>query len=432
MIYIDVTDIVKYARTNKHVSGIQRVNLNIARVLVKENTGRMIFFDYGLNQWREIIEFNISAEDDLNSFLVFTNDWRITKIKFGAIKSRITRGKVFDRIKYIKQYILSNLLYNFIKRRTKNASVIEFKFNELTKKDSIVISAIPYDNNNYENILSHTKAKIVFFFHDIIPLVRPEFCLEEERTYFKEYINLINKYSDVLITSAVNNILDYKKYCEKIGFDYSKKELAAIGLPADIVTSNKNPELKNISPIILRQKYYKYCLAVGSIGPRKNHFELLQAWKKFYESDVYDNELLIVAGASWERAKDIVHLLNSGFCGGSVLFIDSPNDSELAYLYNNCKFTINISLYEGWGLPISESIAYNKPTIVADNSSLIEASQGVAIVWENRSLKELVMIIARLFNDINYYKSKIPREQTASIKITKWCDYVNKIKNIIN
>ena len=51
--------------------------------------------------------------------------------------------------------------------------------------------------------------------------------------------------------------------------------------------------------------------------------------------------------------------------------------AELAWLYRNCTFTLFPSRYEGWGLPISESLDFGKLCLAADNSSLPEAGEGL-------------------------------------------------------
>lgn len=182
-----------------------------------------------------------------------------------------------------------------------------------------------------------------------------------------------------------------------------------------------------MSPISRRLQWYNYCLCVGTIGPRKNHFELLQAWKKFYESDEYNNQLLVIAGAPWETASDIVDILHSHFCGGSVVFIESPCDKELSYLYDKCKFTVYLSLYEGWGLPVSESISIGKPAVIINETTLPEAGYGVANIVRTRNLKDMQNEISRLFNDKDYYKSSVNKVLSAKKSFPTWASFAKRV-----
>jgi len=52
--------------------------------------------------------------------------------------------------------------------------------------------------------------------------------------------------------------------------------------------------------------------------------------------------------------------------------VENPSDEELAYLYKNSLFTVFPSYYEGWGLPIGESLWFGKPVVASNTSSMRE------------------------------------------------------------
>lgn len=62
---------------------------------------------------------------------------------------------------------------------------------------------------------------------------------------------------------------------------------------------------------------------------------------------------------------------------GVVRFVEGPTDAELAWLYGNCEFTVHPALYEGWGLPVSESLDFDKVCLTSNGSSLEEAGEGL-------------------------------------------------------
>ena len=59
----------------------------------------------------------------------------------------------------------------------------------------------------------------------------------------------------------------------------------------------------------------------------------------------------------------------------NVQWFHHVNDAELAYLYQHASFTVYPSLYEGWGLPVAESLAYGKFCLCANTSSLPEVGE---------------------------------------------------------
>ena len=54
-------------------------------------------------------------------------------------------------------------------------------------------------------------------------------------------------------------------------------------------------------------------------------------------------------------------LKNTDWLDGKIILVDSPSDAELETLYEDCLFTLFPSFYEGWGLPVTESLAMARP-----------------------------------------------------------------------
>lgn len=57
---------------------------------------------------------------------------------------------------------------------------------------------------------------------------------------------------------------------------------------------------------------------------------------------------------------------------GRIHLLHHVSDAELAELYQHAYFTVYPSLYEGWGLPVAESLAFGKFCLCSDTSSLPE------------------------------------------------------------
>ena len=55
-----------------------------------------------------------------------------------------------------------------------------------------------------------------------------------------------------------------------------------------------------------------------------------------------------------------------------IILISKVSDSNMQWLYSNSLFTVFPSFYEGWGLPIAESLGHGKVTIASDTSSIPE------------------------------------------------------------
>ena len=119
---------------------------------------------------------------------------------------------------------------------------------------------------------------------------------------------------------------------------------------------------------------------VSTIEPRKNHRFALGLWREL-RSRMPDSTIpLIFAGKRGWLYQDILENIQreENMPGSSIFLVESASDEELAWLYQNARFTLYPSRMEGWGLPICESLSFGTHCLAADNSAMKESSQGLA------------------------------------------------------
>ncbi len=106
---------------------------------------------------------------------------------------------------------------------------------------------------------------------------------------------------------------------------------------------------------------------------------LYQLWRRFAEEGMKDIPKLVLAGARGWLTQDLLHQIeHDPLVKESIVILHGVDDRQLNWLYSNCLFTLYPSLYEGWGLPIVESLQHGKPCIASTTSSMPEAGQGLA------------------------------------------------------
>ena len=131
-------------------------------------------------------------------------------------------------------------------------------------------------------------------------------------------------------------------------------------------------------------------LVVGTLESRKNLWRLVQAWDRLTREDGLEMPRLIFAGKQGWFNEDLMDWMRaSGNLRGWVQFVEGPTDAELAYLYRNCLFTATVSLYEGWGLPIGESLGFGKTAVVADNSAMPEVGGDLVTYCDATSIASI-------------------------------------------
>ena len=69
--------------------------------------------------------------------------------------------------------------------------------------------------------------------------------------------------------------------------------------------------------------------------------------------------------------------------------IRDRSDATLYQLYERCLFTVFPSFYEGWGLPVGESLWFGKNCIASNASSIPEVGKEFVTYFDPQSLDEL-------------------------------------------
>jgi glycosyltransferase involved in cell wall biosynthesis len=111
----------------------------------------------------------------------------------------------------------------------------------------------------------------------------------------------------------------------------------------------------------------KYLLYVGTLQPRKNLDNLIEAFKTFHpgmESSHIPGWKLVIAGKmGWKyQQKPVSHVKYLGYV---------PNE-KLEALIKSAIGLVLPSLYEGFGIPVVQAMALGTPVLVSRNSSLPE------------------------------------------------------------
>lgn len=116
-----------------------------------------------------------------------------------------------------------------------------------------------------------------------------------------------------------------------------------------------------------------FVLFVSTIERRKNHEVLYRAWVRLREQGIAPYRLVFVGMRGWGVTDLMQDLHLDPRVQGDIVLLDRVDDAELAWLYQHCAFTVFPSLYEGWGLPLVESLAWGKFCLASQAASLPEA-----------------------------------------------------------
>jgi glycosyltransferase involved in cell wall biosynthesis len=137
-----------------------------------------------------------------------------------------------------------------------------------------------------------------------------------------------------------------------------------------------------------------YVLAVGTIQPRKN-LPLLARAMRTVSADVD----LVVAGKRGWMAEDVLREVESAGLGSRLRLLDYVPDADLPALYQHASLLAQPSRFEGFGMPVLESMASGTPVVTTRGSSLAEISGDAAIFVEEENEGDLAARIRDVLGD---------------------------------
>lgn len=145
-----------------------------------------------------------------------------------------------------------------------------------------------------------------------------------------------------------------------------------------------------------------YVLMVGTIEARKNHLLAFQIWRELIDQHGPDQvpDLVCIGRLGWHSDAFLEQMHHTNGLGGKVAVLShGVSDEELARFYAHAQFTIYPSRYEGWGLPVSESLEFAKVVLTHANSSLPEAGGDSATYIHEETVDAWVSAVTPLLDE---------------------------------
>ncbi len=119
----------------------------------------------------------------------------------------------------------------------------------------------------------------------------------------------------------------------------------------------------------------RYVLSVSTLEPRKNFKTLLTAYRALRPDERRHMPLVLVGTQGWGDTK-LGESLDALKDEGTLRLAGYLSDHDLRTLYKHARAMCYPSLYEGYGMPISEALSLGCSVVVSDTSSMPEAACG--------------------------------------------------------
>ena len=477
--FFDVTDIVRYIESETTISGIQRVSLEvIKRMIVIHGADNVMIstWDMSQNQYVAMDAQFLLAMDEFDADGLSTVFFGKKARDADTVPPLLTRYRnkphkyYFHRTRANIEAIRGNERY-FERRGTTLAKWPEDKANArktakeraqggrpahayvtnrtpitqlLSSGDRVVILGATWGmdamNANFVELKEKYQVEFSLFVHDLIPLIAPEHIAADFSLIFYRWLEQSMQYCSHYFVNSQNTGRDLQIFMDEIG---EQRPFDVIPLAQALSTQDvkdtsgdqplkrKAQEIAGLNRYILNLTKIPYVLVVGTIESRKNLWRLAQAWERLAQDRDIEVPKLLFAGKMGWFIDDIRNWLSAtGNLNGWVEIAEKPTDRELHFLYKHCEFTVMVSHYEGWGLPIGEGLSFGKTGVVADNSSMPEVGGDMVEYCDAKSIDSIYAACRKLIADPEHRASL--EAKIAETQLRTWDDVAADLVRVMD
>ena len=267
--------------------------------------------------------------------------------------------------------------------------------------DVLIAAGATWQFRNYAARVARLRsagARVAVLAHDMVPLLFPEWSVRETTERFEAWARDVLAGADMIFTNSQATARDVAGYAARRGLAVATPVplpigasfAAARGAPA--VAASGNDGVAHPRP---------YVLFVSTIEPRKNHAALLRLWRRFLNTmePATVPDLVFAGKVGWLAHDVVAQAENANWFDGRLRLVEGPDDATLAALYRGCLFTVYPSLYEGWGLPVTESLSFGKPVAAARRGAIPEAGGQFCAYFDPDDLADMERVIGGLIRD---------------------------------
>ncbi|MET0376998.1 MAG: glycosyltransferase family 1 protein [Rhizorhabdus sp.] len=284
---------------------------------------------------------------------------------------------------------------------------------------------------NYFLFVRHAKAtrgiRYIPFVHDMIPIMTPEHCTRGLTQDFISWVIGVFDHADHFLCNSEATKADLLTVAGQLGHHLDPADVAVIPLDTDF----RKPGIAELPDSALDRWNLRpdgFILFVSTIESRKGHLIAFDAWADLIARHGPDAipQLVCVGNRGWLNDRIYERLAHDPALGAKVSMLSKLSDEELSLLYRTCRFTLYPSTYEGWGLPVTESLCCGKVPLISDAASLPEAGGDFAVYVAAGSAPALAAAAERLILDAEY-RAALEARIHAEFRPRSWSDLAHQI-----
>lgn len=269
---------------------------------------------------------------------------------------------------------------------------------------------------NYFLRLRNAKARygirFIPFVHDCVPALMPELCVDATVRDYTDWLLGVFFHADGYLVNSNSTATDLANLARLLGHRIPAPQVVPLDGRFSPVARGCGVDFRKFGRTL-----GPFVLLVATFEPRKNHLLAFKAWLRLIEKrGLRHTPRLVCVGQRGWKAEAAMSLLRSDKpLQRKVRVLTGIGDAELAELYRQCIFTFYPSIYEGWGLPVTESLCHGKVPLLSAVSALPEAGAKFAEYFDLNAFEDLASKLERLIDDHPY---RVRREALIAAEFT--------------
>jgi len=317
--------------------------------------------------------------------------WDNENVCFRIASRKFVKRTIINRTSETEQQSLGGLPgISVLKKIRHKLKLVAKTVSAPIPEGEMIILAGLWDNQAYIDGIKKLSANhtLIHVVYDMIPLIHKEYVVDFLPLVFGKYMHQTLPICKAIMAISKSTAKDTKRVLR--GQNLNVPKIFSFRLGDDITRAKEIVKPKGIEG--------DFILSAGTIEARKNHQLLYDAYKQLIATEPTAPKLIIAGKRGWLTSDFQLKVDNNPDTKGRVIILDKTTDSELRWLYENCLYTIFPSFYEGWGLPVAESLNYGKVTLSSDTSSMPEVGGECVDYFSPYSTGELLKLMRHYQN----------------------------------
>ncbi|MCB9263303.1 MAG: glycosyltransferase family 4 protein [Flavobacteriales bacterium] len=246
------------------------------------------------------------------------------------------------------------------------------------------------------------KTKTVVTIHDLIFLRYPQYYPFIDRKIYKYKTQKAVENADKIVCVSQVTANDLNRF---FLFETSKTEVLHFDCNPIFYSKKTDDELAKF-----RLRYNmpnQFLLIVSKFEKRKNHLSILKA--------IVDKNIdipLVLVGKHGDSYDSVNQFIKKNELNKKCQIFTTIPTEDLPYFYQAAYASIFPSEYEGFGIPVLESMAGGTPVLTTKNSSMAEIGGNASLYFDAHNTEEIAEAIETVFQaeERNLITSKIPEQ----------------------